>query len=83
MKMMLIGIHCWEIVKGTEVLLAHLTPKQQQEFRKRVIKSLSRICLGVSQNLQIYIRNAKTGKEAWDSLMNHFEEKTLLRKIHF
>ena len=83
MKMMLIGMDCWEIVEGTEVLPADSTPKQQQDFRKRVNKSLSRICLGVSQNLQIYVRNAKTGKEAWDSLMNHFEEKTLSRKIQF
>ena len=83
MKMMLIGMDCWEIVEGTEVLPAESTPKQQQDFRKRVNKSLSRICLGVSQNLQIYVRNAKTGKEAWDSLMNHFEEKTLSRKIQF
>ena len=49
MKMMLIGMDCWEIVEGTEILPADSTPKQQQEFRKRVNKSLSRICLGVSQ----------------------------------
>ena len=39
------------------------------------------ICLAVSVPLQIYVRNAKTGKEAWDSLSNRFEEKTLSRKI--
>ena len=83
MKMLLIGMDCWEIVEGSETLPTDATLKQQQEYRKRVNRSLSKICLGVSSNLQIYVRNAKTGKEAWESLMNHFEEKTLSRKIQF
>ena len=80
-KMMLIGRDLWEIVEGSEVLPEEATNKQAQEFRKRVNKALSLICLSVSDNLQIYVRNAKTGKEAWDSLQNHFEEKTLSRKV--
>ena len=80
-KMMLIAKDLWEIVEGSEVLPEEATHKQQQEFRKRVNKSLSLICLSVSDNLQIYVRNAKSGKEAWDSLQNHFEEKTLSRKV--
>ena len=31
--------------------------------------------------LKIYIRNSKNAKEAWESLANHFEEKTLSSKI--
>ena len=80
-KMMLIGRDLWEIVEGSEVLPEEATNKQTQEFRKRVNKALSLICLAVSDNLQIYVRNAKSGKEAWDSLQNHFEEKTLSRKV--
>ena len=52
-KMMLIGRDLWEIVEGSEVLPEEATPKQTQEFRKRVNKALSLICLSVSDNLQI------------------------------
>ena len=39
--------------------------------------------MSISQDLKIYVRSAKTSKEAWDSLANHFEEKTLSKKIMY
>ena len=48
---------------------------------KRENLTLASVCLSVSSNLQIYVRSAETGKEAWDSLAKHFQQKTLSRKI--
>ena len=80
-KMMLIGKGLWEIVEGTEELSENSRPQEQNHFKKRENQALAMICLAVSVPLQIYVRNAKTGKEAWDSLSSRFEEKTLSRKI--
>ena len=81
MQMLLIGKNLWEIVEGTETLPTEANQQQRQDFRKRSNKALSLICLSVSTNLNFYVRSAKTGKEAWESLQNHFEEKTLARKV--
>ena len=82
MQMLLIGKDLWEIVEGTEVLPDDANQHQKMDFRKRSNKALSLICLSVSTNLSFYVRHAKTGKEAWDCLQNHFEEKTLSRKVN-
>ena len=39
--------------------------------------------MAINQGLKIYVRSAKTRKEAWDALGNHFEEKSLSRKIRY
>ena len=56
--------------------------QEKRKFKKRENLALSLICLSVTTNLQIYIRNAKTATEAWGNLSNHFE-KTLSRKIFY
>ena len=81
MRMSLIGKDLWEIVEGSEILQERPTEAQRIQFRKRDNKALSMICLSVATELQIYVRSAKSGKEAWDSLEKHFEEKTLSKKI--
>ena len=83
MKMLLVGRDLWEIVEGTEVLADVGNNLQRQKFRKRENQALATICLSVSTNLQIYVRSSKSGKEAWDGLANHFEEKTLSRKVEY
>ena len=80
-RMYLVGRDLWEIVEGTEVLQEGADAESTRKFRKRDNKALSDICLAVNTGLQIYVRNAKSSKEAWDSLSNHFEEKTLSRQI--
>ena len=45
--------------------------------------ALSKICLSFSPNIQIYVRNANNGKEAWDSIAKRFEEKSLSRIIRY
>jgi hypothetical protein len=82
MKMVLIGKDLWEIVEGTEVMPAS-GDNRQAAFRKRENKALSLICLSISPGLQVYVRSAKTAKQAWDSLAKRFEEKTLTRIISY
>ena len=83
MKMSLIGRDVWDIVTGDEILEEGATQKEERSFRKRENQALSMICLNVSQEIKIYVRSAKSSKEAWDILANHFEEKTLSKKIMY
>ena len=82
-KMLLMGKDIWDIVTGDEVLDENATNRETKSFKKRDNSALSTICLSISQDLKIYVRSAKTSKEAWDSLANHFEEKTLSKKIMY
>ena len=61
-KMMLIGRDLWEIVEGSEVLPEEATNKQTQEFRKRVNKALSLICLAVSRVGRISVFSSRKGE---------------------
>ena len=81
MKMQLIGKGLWEITEGTEVVEEGARQQDIRYFKKRENMALATICLGVAESLQIYVRNSKSAKEAWDALEDHFEEKTLSRKI--
>ena len=83
MEMSLIGKDLWEIVEGTETLPERGNEQQKLAFRRREKKALAMICLGVSTELQIYVRGSKSSKEAWDKLANHFEEKTLSKKVFY
>ena len=81
MKMFLIGKDLWEIVQGTETLDENATAEEKRKFKKRENMALASVCLSVSTSLQIYVRSADTGKDAWDCLAKHFQQKTLSRKI--
>ena len=81
MKMYLMSQDLWEIVEGTERLPGGANQLQQQKFKKRGNQALASISLSVSNSVQLYVRKCKTAKEAWDALANHFEEKTLCRKV--
>ena len=83
MKMYLIGKDLWDIVEGTEVLADGVPDVEQKKFKKRMNLALSYVCLSVCTSLQIYIRSSKTANEVWENLSNHYEEKTLSRKIFF
>ena len=83
MEMSLIGKDLWGIVEGTELLPGHANDQQRAAFRKRDNKARSMICLSVATDLQIYVRGSKSSKEAWDRLANHFEEKTLSKKVFY
>ena len=77
MKMALVGRDLFEIVEGSEVLGADASEAKKVAFKKRENKAMAMICLSIAPSLQIYVRNTKSAKEAWDSLANKFEEKTL------
>ena len=82
-RMYLLGKDLWDIVDGSEVLGENATEDEQKKFKKRENLAISLVSLSVCPSLHIYIRNAKSSKEAWESLANRFEEKTLSRKIHY
>ena len=82
-EMYLKGVDVWDIVTGDEVLPERATEDQKKKFKKRDQFALSKICLSVTENVQIYVRNCKTAKDAWDSLSGHFQENTLSKKIHW
>ena len=63
----------------TETLPEDANEKRRR--RKRENHALSNICLSVGESLQNYIREAKSAKEAWECLSDHFEEEILSRKI--
>ena len=79
--MLLAAKDVWEIVSGNEILPEDATNAEKLRFKKRENLARSMICLSVSSSLKIYVRSAQTSKEAWDALSNHFEEKTISRKI--
>ena len=83
MKMYLIGKDLWEIVTGTELLNDELSEADKRKFKKRENQALAAICLGISTNLQIYVRSSETAKAAWESLEKHFQQKTLSKKIFY
>ena len=79
--MLLIGKDLWKIVNGSEVIDEDATAEEKRNFKKRENRTIATVCLSVSTNLQNYIRSVETGKEAWDSLANYFQQKTLSRNI--
>ena len=82
-KMFLMGKDLWGYVDGTEKLKLDASENEKKQFHKLDNQALSFICLSVETNVQIYVRNSKSAKEAWDSLSAHFEEKTLSKKIFY
>ncbi len=81
--MYLKGCDAWDIVSGDEVLKDDATEDEKRKFRKRDQFALSKICLSVSDSVQIYVRSCKTAKAAWKCLKDHFEENTLSRKVQW
>ena len=83
MKMCLIGKDLWGIVTGDETLNPGASNQEQQKFRRRENLALASICLSISSDIQIYVRSAGNAKEAWTSLEQHFERKSLAHKIFY
>ena len=81
MKMYLTGKDLWEIVTGEETLAESATADEKLKFKKRHNLAFSSIGLGVKKDLQIYVRNCKSAKEAWDALGSRFQKKGLVKKI--
>ena len=83
LEMFLKGSDVWDIVTGDETLAATASPDTKKKFRKRDQFALAKICLSVTESVQIYVRNCKTSKEAWEALKGHFEENTLSKKVQW
>ena len=65
MRMWLLGRDLWEIVEGSETMEEYGTDLERRKFRRRENHALSKICLNISPSLHIYVRSAKTAREAW------------------
>ena len=48
---------------------------------KKDIKALAAICLAVEDDQLLYVRGAKTAKQAWESLQKQYETPVLANKI--
>ena len=72
LKMYLMGKDLWDIVQEVEVLTERSTPQQRELFRKRDNRAMSIINLSITNDLQIYVRSAKSATEAWNNLADHF-----------
>lgn len=83
MKMSLIGRNLWEIVTGDEVEDPEASDQDRKKFKRRQNQALASICLSVSTENQIYVRSAESAEEAWNSLQQHFEKKSLAHKIFY
>ena len=81
MQMYLTAKSLWEIVSGEEVVDANASEEDKLKFKKRHNLAFSVIGLGVKKDLQIYVRNCSTAKEAWNALAARFQRKGLVKKI--
>ena len=81
MKMYLISEDLWDIITGTEVMDNDLSGAEKRKFKKRENQALCAICLGMSANLQIYVRSSETVQDACENYEKHFQLKTLSKKI--
>ena len=54
-----------------------------EDGEKRENLALASVCLSVTTPLQIYVRSAKSAKEAWNNLQKQFEAKSLSKKIFY
>lgn len=80
--MMLLEKHdLWGIVDGTEVLPEGATNKARQEFHKRERRAMAEICLSLGDTQLPFVMTAKTAKEAWKKLEDHYEKKSLANKL--
>ena len=80
-KMSLIVKDLWEIVQGTETLAEDASAEEQRKFKNRENLAIASVCSSVTTSLQIYVRSAKSTKEAWDNLQKQLEAKSLSKKL--
>ena len=81
-KMVLKMKDLWDLVTGEETIAEDASAAERLKFKKRNDRAHSEICLAVTESIQVYVRNTDNGKDAWKALEDHFEEKTLSRKIN-
>ena len=74
----------WDIVSGEEVEPeeeGNSNEMQIQRFRKRERKAFATICLSLGDEQLSLVRSAKTAKEVWEKLENHYQVKSLANKL--
>ena len=83
LQMILEDKDLWDIVKGVEVepSVEDSTETQRKQFQRRERKALATICLSLKDEQLSIVRSAKTAKEAWSKLEDHYEVKSLANKL--
>jgi len=83
MQMVLEERELWGIVSGGEVEPTGdgIVQATIQKFRKRARKAFATICFSLGDEQLSLVRSAKTAKEAWDKLENHYKVKSLANKL--
>jgi len=83
MQMVLEERELWGIVSGGEVEPTGegIVQATIQKFLKRARKAFATICFSLGDEQLSLVRSAKTAKEAWDKLENHYKVKSLANKL--
>ncbi len=71
----------WGHVEGTEVLEEGASERTQAEYRQKAQKAFSTIVMAITTSQLYLVTSCEDPKEAWDTLRNHFERKTLANKL--
>lgn len=72
MQDILAELELWEYVSGDNTLPTDTA--QQSAWRKKDAKALRAIRLRIAKDVLVYAQDAKTSKEAWDTLAETFQE---------
>ncbi len=83
----LMGKGYWEFITGDEkepLLLENPTPQQIQAnktWHEKVRKVLYWLSMSVSNSMIVHIQDAKSPKQAWDTLVKMYSTNTQARKM--
>ena len=80
----LVEKYLWEIVSRDEIEPENESNSNEmliQRFRKHKKKVFAKICLSLGGEQLSLVRSAKTAKEVWERLENHYEVKSLANKL--
>lgn len=71
----------WGHVTGDEQLADGANPQVTAEFHRRAERAFSTIVLNICTPQLYLVTSCETAKDAWDTLKNHYERKTLANKL--
>jgi len=71
----------WGFITGAEVLADDANPQVTAEFNRRNERAFSTIVLNICTAQLYLVTSCKSAKEAWDTLGDHYERKTLANKL--
>jgi hypothetical protein len=77
-EMLSASMDIWDIIDGSEEAPpSNADPKMKKEYERRVRKAISVIGLNLANNQLAYIKSCKGPAEAWKTVCNIHETKSL------